>query len=153
MADLGGTFDAENVEPLGDRTPIPAGDYRCAVIKSEWKKTKGGTGRYLEFVFQVLEGKHQGRLLWARLNLENKNAQAVQIARGELSSICRAVEKLKPKDSIELHGIPLIVKVGVKNREDNGEPTNEIKGYESVKGGSQKETVPSESSEQKPNWM
>ena len=42
---------------------------------------------------QIAEVVHdlESRLLWARLNLDNPNQQAVQIARGELSAICRAV--------------------------------------------------------------
>ena len=153
MADLGGQFNAEQVSPMGDRSPIPAGNYRCAAIKSEWKATKSGTGRYLEFTWQVLEGEHQGRMLWSRLNLENQNSQAVSIARSELSSICRATGKLHPRDTAEMHDVPLMVKVTVSKRADTGEPTNEIKGYESV--ATHAETVPSaqQSAPDKPNWM
>jgi len=36
---------------------------------------------------------------------------------------------LAPKDSVELHNLPLQITVKVKKRDDNGELTNEIKGY------------------------
>lgn len=156
MADLGGEFNAEEVQPLGDRSPIPAGPYKCCAIKSEWKHTAAGTGRYLEFTWQVLDGEHQGRMLWSRLNLENPNQQAVQIARSELSAICRATGKLKPRDTAELHDVPVMVKVAVKNRQDTGEPTNEVKGYESVAAhSSAKEpaTAAAASDSSKPAWM
>ena len=54
---------------------------------------------------------------------------AVKIARGELSAICRAVGVMQPRDSVELHNLPLLITVKLKKREDTGELTNEIKGY------------------------
>src|SRR5262249_47826942 len=65
----------------------------------------------------------------ARLNLINRNALAVQIARAELSAICRAVGVLTPADSAELHQLPLLIYVKGRKRPDNGELTNEISGY------------------------
>ncbi len=78
MADLGGSFDASNVPTLGEYTPVPAGSYRAAIIRSEFKDTKNGQGKYLELVFEILEGPSANRLLSSRLNLINPNAQAVE---------------------------------------------------------------------------
>lgn len=128
MADLHG-FNASEIEPAGDFDPIPSGKYVAVITDSEMKPTKSGNGRYLQLTFQVVEGEHRNRLLWARLNLDNPNATAVQIARAELSAICRAVGVIAPKDSVELHDLPLIVTVRCKRREDTGEVVNEIKGY------------------------
>ena len=128
MANLHG-FNAHDVDPAADFEAIPAGKYLAVITESEMKPTKSGNGSYLEIVFQVLEGEYKGRLLWSRLNLDNPNELAVQIARGELSAICRAVGVMQPKDSIELHNLPLLVTVKCKKREDTGEITNEIKGY------------------------
>jgi hypothetical protein len=128
MADLNG-FDANQVEPTGDFEPIPAGKYVAVITESEMKPTKAGTGHYLQLTFQVVEGDCKNRLLWARLNLNNPNATAVQIAQAELSAICRAVGVLAPKDSVELHNLPLVIHVRCKKRPDTGEITNEIKGF------------------------
>ena len=128
MADLNG-FDARTVEPTADFEPIPAGKYLAVITDSEMKPTKNGTGSYLELTFQVIEGQYKGRLLWARLNLDNPNPLTVKIARGELSAICRAVGVMQPKDSVELHNLPLTLRVKLKKREDTGELVNEIKGY------------------------
>ena len=84
-------FNANEVEPNSGFTLMPAGKYLAVITEDEMKDTKSGDGRYLSLTFEVLDGKFKGRKLWARLNLENKNAQAVQIARGDLSAICRAV--------------------------------------------------------------
>ena len=124
-----GNFNANEVEPNTDFDPIPAGKYLAVITDSEMKPTKSGNGSYLELSFQIIEGLHQNRLLWARLNLDNPNQTAVQIARGELSSICRAIGVMTPKDSAELHNLPLVISVKCKKRDDTGEVTNEIKGY------------------------
>ena len=135
MADLRG-FDANQVEPSADFEPIPAGKYEAVITESEMKPTKSGTGHYLQLTFQVIEGEFKNRFLWARLSLDNPNATAVQIARAELSAICRAVGVMAPNDSTELHNLPLVISVKCKKRDDTGELTNEIKGY------SEKESKP-----------
>jgi len=154
MADLGAVFDAEKVAPAGDRTPIPAGEYRCAIVKSDWKKTAKGDGKYLEFTFQVLEeGPAKGRMLWSRLNLQNPNGQAVEIARGELSAICRAVGKMHVRDTAELHNIAMMVAVSVKKREDTGDLTNEVKGYKTVAAVMATRQAEPTAATGKPAWM
>ena len=90
MANLNG-FDAATVDPATDFEPLPAGKYLAVITDSEMKPTKAGTGHYLQMTFQVIDGPFKNRLLWSRLNLDNPNRQAVQIAQGELSAICRAV--------------------------------------------------------------
>ncbi|GMU36592.1 MAG: DUF669 domain-containing protein [Phycisphaerae bacterium] len=128
MANL--NFNATDVDPAVGYDPIPAGKYLAAITESEEKPTKSGSGSYVQLTFQILEGEYKGRLVWARLNLDNPNATAVKIARAELSAICRAVGVMSPKDSSELHNLPLVISVGVKPRKDNGEPSNVIRGYE-----------------------
>jgi hypothetical protein len=129
MANLNG-FDASQVEPSASFDPIPAGKYLAAITESEMKATKTGAGSYLQMTFTVLDGEYKNRMLWARLNLNNPNATAVKIARSELSALCRAIGVLQPRDSVELHNIPLLITVKLKKREDTGELTNEIKGFE-----------------------
>lgn len=128
MAQLN-NFDANQIDPAVQFDPLPAGRYAAIITESEMKPTKAGNGQYLQLTFQVIEGEFRGRFVWARLNLENESAMAVKIARGELSSICRAVNVMQPRDSVELHGVPLEITVGLKRRDDSGEFTNVIKGY------------------------
>jgi len=127
MANLNG-FDASQVEPTSF-DPLPAGKYLAVITESEMRPTKKGAGQYLNLTFEVIEGEYKGRKLWARLNLKNPNPQAEQIARGQLSAICRAVGVMAPKDSLELHNLPLVVTVKVKKREDTGDLQNEVSGY------------------------
>ena len=127
MAQL--NFNAHDVEPASIFDPLPAGKYLAAITSSEMKPTKSGVGKYLELTFQVIEGEYKNRILWARLNLENPNTTTVKIAKAELSAICRAVGVMAPKDSCELHNLPLQVTVKIKKRTDTGELVNEVKGY------------------------
>ncbi len=135
MADLNG-FNANEIDPSMPYEPLPADKYLAVITASEMKSTKNGNGKYLELTFTVMEGEYKNRVVWARLNLNNPNATAVRMARGELSAICHAVGVLQPRDSVELHNIPLLITVKLKARDDNGDLTNEIKGYESKQAAS-----------------
>ena len=128
MTNLNG-FNANEVEPTVSFDPLPAGKYLAAITESEMKPTKNGNGSYLQLTFTILDGEYKNRVLWARLNLNNPNATAVKIARSELSAICHAIGVMQPKDSVQLHNLPLVISVKLKKREDTGELTNEIKGY------------------------
>jgi hypothetical protein len=156
MANL--DFNANDVEPSNEYEPIPAGKYLAVITDSEMKPTKSGTGNYLQLAFQIIEGEFENRMLWVRLNLDNPNATAVQIARRELSAICRAIDVLTPGDSTDLHDLPVAIHVRVKRRNDTGELQNEIKGYSSKDGTKSESPKPpnagnaSATSESKPPW-
>lgn len=128
MANLNGFNAADYQERSFDALPV--GWYTVAIVDSESKSNKAGNGTYLHLTLEVLAGEHKGRKLFDRLNLDNPNAQAVEIARSTLAAICRAVNVLTPRDSSELHGKPLRAKVSV--REYNGDHQNEVKGYKSA---------------------
>jgi hypothetical protein len=130
MANLNG-FNANEVDPIVGFDPVPEDKYIAMITASQTKPTKNGSGSYLELTFDIIDGKYTGRKVWTRLNLENPNATAVKMARGELSAICRAVGVPQPQDSVQLHNLPLVIRVVCKNRDDNGQIANEIKAYES----------------------
>ena len=82
----------------------------------------------------------------------------MKIARGDLSAICRAINVMQPKDSVDLHNLPLVINVKLKKRTDNDELTNEIKGYESRKTGNASAQASSQSeqtaaSDQSAPWL
>ena len=128
MASL--NFNAETVQPDAGFDPVPAGDYPVVVTDSEMKPTKAGTGHYLQLTLQVIDGQAKGRLIWYRLNIQNPNATAQEIGLRQLSALCHAVGKLQVQDSTELHGIPFVARVIVREDPNYG-PSNEVK---SVKG-------------------
>ncbi|MBY0490667.1 MAG: DUF669 domain-containing protein [Gemmatimonadaceae bacterium] len=132
MAQFGGEFDATTVEPTTPMDVLPDGDYPVLIEASEWRKTKKGDGAFLELTHVVCDGPMKGRKLWDRLNLQNPNTQAVEIAQRTLSAICHATGVLKVTDSAQLHNIPVLARVVVKQGERG--PMNEIKGYKKFDG-------------------
>lgn len=138
MAFLGGTFDATQVEPTGDFTPVPPGEYKVQIISSEMVENSKKTGHMLKLELEVTDGDQAGRKLFDRLNLDNPNQQAVEIAQRTLSAICHAVGKLSVQDSEELHMIPMVAVVQVDPpRTANGKeygPSNSIKTYKAASG-------------------
>jgi hypothetical protein len=135
-------FNAENVEPQGSMEPIPAGWYVAMITESEMKPTKNGNGEYLQLRLDVVEGEHEGRVLFARLNLVNQNQTAVDIAQRELSAICRAVGVMQPQDSSDLHDKPMRVKVTIRPAGNGYDASNEVKGYEAAGGASAPASAP-----------
>jgi hypothetical protein len=159
MGDLQG-FDANKIEPSKDFSAIPAGKYPAIITAGEWKVTKAGTGKFLEIKLQIVDGPCKGRLLWDRLNLQNPNKQAVEISRGTLSAICRAVGVMTPSDTSELFNRPFQVSVGCTTY--NGNVQNEVKGYATSANlphnppgdhTDQPNANASPEDDQKPSWM
>lgn len=125
------SWDATNEEQMGDFSPIPEGKYLAQIVEGEWKRTSAGTGEYLELMFEIIQHpQYSGRRVWTRLNLRNPSSEAVRIAKQELSSICHATGVMSPRGIPELLNIPMLIAVKLKKREDNGQMTNEVKGYE-----------------------
>lgn len=135
MANLGGTFDATQIQPDTGREPLPSGEYVCVIVDSDMRQTKDGRGQYLELVHEVVEGPYQGRKAWARLNLVNHNQTAQSIAQGQLSTICHACGVLSVQDSQQLHNRPMLVRIEfLKAGPKRDTDTNEIRGWKSVNG-------------------
>ena len=128
-------FNAHDVEPPGDFDPLPEGKYAAMITASELKRNSKGTGDYLELEFVVVDGPNKGRKVWARLNINNQSAAAQEIARGQLSAICRAVGVMTPRDSTELHNLPLSLYVKCVPRTDGNGLTNDIKRFDPLEGG------------------
>lgn len=131
-------FNAENVEPQGNMEPVPAGWYNCMITESEMKPTKSGQGSYLQLRLDIIDGEHEGRVLFDRLNLDNPNQTAVEIAQRTLSAICRAVGVMQPQDSTDLHDKPLRVKAAVRPAGNGYDASNDVKGYEAANGATPK---------------
>ena len=93
-------FNANEVEPNAPFEVIPAGKYNAVIVESEMKATRAGTGRYLKLVFEITDGEYAGRKLFASINLENPNQDAVRIGRAELSAVCHAVNVLDLQDTV-----------------------------------------------------
>jgi hypothetical protein len=141
MANIGYVFDSSTVEPRTPFEVLPAGDYVGQIVKSDMVPTKTGNGNMLNLEIEILNDGFSGRRVWDRLNLDNPNAQAVEIAQRTLSAICRAVGVVQVSDSEQLHFKPFALKVIVlpagkdpKTGYERREPQNEVRGYEPAGG-------------------
>ena len=133
MGKLTGLFSVDD-QP-SDFSAIPAGEYLAQAIETGLKKTKAGSGEYLEFKFAIVQGDYKGRTLWARFNLKNPNQQAENIARGEFAALRKAAGlshiKAEDLDSDQFLQLPVVLKVAVEKRKDTGNESNVIKGFKS----------------------
>lgn len=127
------SFDATTVQPDEGFTPIPAGTYLAAIVDSDVKQTKAGTGYYLQATWRVLDGQHKGRLIFDRINVRNANQVAEQIGQKQLSGLCHAVGVLKLQDTTQLHNKPAMIRVTIRKDDQFGD-SNEVKGYDKASG-------------------
>jgi hypothetical protein len=129
-----GAFDARQVEPAKPLEPVPTGWYNVKIIESEMKPTSKGDGAYLELTMEILDGDYVGRKAWDRLNLQNPNQTAMEIAYRQLSAICHATGVMQVNDTAQLHGIPLMARIVQKPAGPGADgkfydASNEVRGY------------------------
>lgn len=114
MAKLGGSFNANNVDPAKPRDLLPPNDYPVQIVASEMKPTKTGNGEYLSLEMEVIDGEHKGAKIWENLNLNNPSAQTMEIAQRTLSAICHATGKMEIEDSVDLHFKTMIATIAIE---------------------------------------
>jgi len=127
-------FNANEVPDDGqfDGTPLPQGDYPVVAVESEIKRTKDGSGAYIDFTLEVIDGAHKGRKLWFKVNIENRNQQAVDIGQREYKRLHEAVGIASSTRTDDLHNKPFIARVGFGKGEYADR--NEIKGFKPYGG-------------------
>ena len=143
MAELHGfEFNPDAVTDRPGKTLLPVGEYVVEITDSDFKDTKNGLGKYINFEFTVLDGEYVGRKFYENLNVVNRNDKTVEIANRALKDILRATNTLgKPfKNTAMLHNIPLKVRAAMGKRSDNGEDENRFRFF------AINESVPSDAS-------
>lgn len=126
-------FDATTFADRPARTLLPVGDYRMTVTEAAMKPDKNGN-QMLAIKLSVLDGEHQGRLLWKYFNLNHPNPQTREIAESEVKEFCVATGVLKPADAQVFVGKTALVSVIIKRRKDTGEDNNEIRSFATDNG-------------------
>ena len=97
------------------RDPVPHGQYEAKIVRSERVRTF--EGECLELDFEIIGGAHDGRIIERHLFIYGGDRRT-QRDRAELSHICRAVGVMTPKDSSDLHNIPMVIQVGRDKRKN-----------------------------------
>lgn len=125
-----GGFNAAEIEPAKDNSPLPKGEYYVEVENAATKETANGQGVGLNTTFNVLgsvaDNSHSGRKLFNWFNLQHANEVAQEIGRREFAALCMAIGKPQVQDSDELLGVPIIVKVDIDKKDSE---RNVIKAY------------------------
>jgi hypothetical protein len=152
MGNLDG-YNADEHEPIGHFAPVPEGTYRVMIVESELKDNSQSTGSGFALKFLICDNPElAGRTLFDWVNWEHSNPDVEEMGKRRLSAICRAVGVMEPKDTGELHDKPLDIYVVVKKRPDNGELSNNIKGYYRVGEAPDEKKEPVKSGS-KSDWM
>ena len=117
-----------NVKASGNFEPLPPGEYQVKIVDSAVIATK--TGKPMLKVEMAVEDNGAaglsahliGRKIWEQFVLEN------EVARSRLKGLAEAAGHRSPdmiKDSEELHGLRLAIRVKIENDEQYG-PRNKI---------------------------
>ena len=95
---------------------LPPNSYICTITKTDMLPTREGNGRYILIIFKVESGEYKGRKIFQNFNIENKNEQAVEISKRNLSQLCNALGIESFSDTDDLLNKEVIVKIGLNNK-------------------------------------
>lgn len=114
---------------------LPTGNYLVKCEEAEVKTTKAGNGSYINLTLKILNGEAEGRKVFATFNVENPNAEAVEIGRKQLKGYMKACgfTDFNLKGVNELVGSPVVAHI--KQEERDGIVRNKVSYFKaSVKG-------------------
>lgn len=141
MAFLDQAFDVSELpQSTTSFGPIPDGHYDATVTQAELKTTNDGSGQYIKLRLDITGPSHQGRVVFANLNIKNASLKAEEIGKQQLGEIMRAIGLARVRDTDELIGARLNIKVAIRparTDEKSGrvyEASNEVKGYRAIAG-------------------
>ena len=132
MAFLDEEFSVDTL-PVGTNNfePLPEGWYNATITAAEIKPTKAGDGKYIAVKYAITGPTHQGRVIFGNLNIKNASTKAEEIGRQQLGEIMRAIGLATVRDTDQLIGGNLGIKLTVKTGEYAG---NEIKAFKALGG-------------------
>jgi hypothetical protein len=150
------TFDIAAL-PISDRNfePLPAGWYDATISSAEIVPTKMGNGKYIKIRYNINGPTHQGRVVFGNLNVRNPNPKAEEIGRQQLGEIMRAIGLTSLKDTDQMIGGNLAIKLDIRISEQYGN-SNEVKGFRAMAGASApapKPVVASTNAKASPPWI
>ena len=120
-------------ESTNNFEPLPAGWYSANITGADLKATKAGNGSYIAIRYDITGPSHEGRVVFGNINIRNPNPMAESIGRQQLGDIMRAVGLTSVKDTDQLIGTSLMIKVAIRDDEKYG-ASNDIKGHKAIHG-------------------
>jgi hypothetical protein len=127
MASLGKIFE-KDVEGTYDL--LPDGWYNGEIAKADVKKTKDGTGSYLNIQYK----NDAGRVVFGMITITNKNSDAENIGEQQMTKLRAAIGVKRITDSDQLIGRRLAFKVSTRPARDGYDAQNEVKDWKALEG-------------------
>lgn len=154
MAKLeGGKFDSSKHKD----TLIPIGKYLVTMTESKSNQSKSKNGFHFDPGFTIAKGEHKGRKVFDCINYRNTNPITQEIGQNRMGSLTRSVFGFDKvwEDSVELHGKPLELKIGIQEADGDYPEKNIILKYFPPKTDLPLREKPSTapSQESPPGWM
>ena len=136
---------------------LPNGEYKVFVDNAEIKKTKSGTGYYINVKLKLKgNDKYDNAVLWDIVNIKNDNETAQEIGRQRLKRMLTiagvAEDKMKDAGPESLIGKEYKVRVGVDKSKDFGD-RNKITAYFAMDSLSVDDVRKATGGDEKPSWM
>jgi len=114
MANLGEAFSTDDLPQGQGYDLLPDGWYFVTIAKADLNNTKAGNGQKIDLRLDITGPTHQGRVLFAALNIRNPSQKAEEIGRQQLGEVMRAIGLAKVEDTDQPIGGSLQVKVKTK---------------------------------------
>jgi hypothetical protein len=109
--------------------PLPAGVYTCVIEDAEVKRNKALTGSFLSLKLQVIDGPHNGRLVFDNITVDHETSdKAVAIGREKIVGLAR-ICNASGADSQEFVGKVVSVKVKIDAAKDGYDAQNRVVAY------------------------
>jgi hypothetical protein len=122
-------WSADQEQPLADFGLLPKGWYAGYVESTERKESKGSPGNhYLNATIVSTDESAPGRKFWPMFFLWYQKQDTVIRARREFGSLCRATGRIAPKNTDEIHKIPIGFYLS-HSKDSNGEIVNKVTNY------------------------
>lgn len=113
----------------GSYDPLPPGFYNASITEVTLETAKSG-GKYFKVRYDITGPTHAGRVVFGNINVKNANQRAEEIGRQQLGELMRAIGLDTLKDSDQLIGGRLKIKLTVEESEQYG-TQNRVGGYRS----------------------
>lgn len=129
---------------------VPAGWYSACISEAGLASNKSGTGEVLKIKFTILGPTHEGRVIFGNLNIKNQSQKAEEIALQDLRAIMESIALSRVKDTDQLIGGNLRIKVTKVAANGDYAEKNEVRGYKPIDGSfEKKEKEPSRETQKK----
>lgn len=128
------SFDASNVPDAPSFDAMPPGYYVATIVESGMKPSETA-GEMVRLTFEIDGDEHpqfRGRKVWTNLCIYHPKEQPQVIARQQLASICKAIKRLQIRDTADLLGGKLRIKLKVQPARDGYDARNEVAGYQEL---------------------